>query len=311
VLIGLLLPAVQKVREASNRSKCMNNLKQIGVAIHNYASAMGGLPPSCYDDAAGTPAFPAGLPAGQLPRGVLFLLLPYYEQGAIEQQFDPAQDWRQSGQNRSNLQHQIKTFICPSTPVPNRTRSFGPGAALGGGTVTGSVTDYYVLYRIRSNINTTTLLSTNVVSNWSAALRPNVLTQIPHIVDGTSNTLAMVEAAGNPDLYQNDRGVAGTNVAGAGIWADQRRRDLRRPPAGRDRAAGGRVGRRAQRHDPAGRGGRPGHPGQRRGAPGLLTPATTRPPAARRPFSGRLSLASGGRPGKNSTRPGFRPAWRG
>src|SRR6476469_7590309 len=72
-LIGLLLPAVQKVREAANRSKCTNNLKQLALAPHNYASANGGLPPGGNVNSSGA--------TGQV------LLLPYVEHQAVYQQF--------------------------------------------------------------------------------------------------------------------------------------------------------------------------------------------------------------------------------
>src|SRR5258707_9499768 len=75
ILIGLLLPAVQKVREAANRMKCSNNLKQIGLATHNYYSAQSKLPPA--QDA--------------MSYNVFILLFPYMEQDAVYKSFDMMQ----------------------------------------------------------------------------------------------------------------------------------------------------------------------------------------------------------------------------
>src|SRR6476646_809036 len=84
VLIGLLLPAVQKVRDAANRSRCQNNLKQLGLGLHNYESALGHLPSSGQ-----------GTNYATSPPSVAFelhstytLLLPYIEQEATYRMFD-------------------------------------------------------------------------------------------------------------------------------------------------------------------------------------------------------------------------------
>src|SRR6478672_665657 len=74
VLIGLLLPAVQKVREAANRTRCQNNLKQLGLALHNYHDSIGKFP---YLRSGG----------GQNRHSWAFLLLPYIEQNNIYQVF--------------------------------------------------------------------------------------------------------------------------------------------------------------------------------------------------------------------------------
>ena len=75
ILIGLLLPAVQKVREAAARSTCSNNLKQIGLALHNYLNVFGTFPSGC----------PSSVNYGPSP---LVLLMPYIEQEAILRGYD-------------------------------------------------------------------------------------------------------------------------------------------------------------------------------------------------------------------------------
>src|SRR5258706_1584995 len=74
ILIGLLLPAVQKVREAASRTRCANNLKQLGIALHNYHSAFGGFPP-------GETTTPKN-------HNWVAFLLPYFEQDNINRQYN-------------------------------------------------------------------------------------------------------------------------------------------------------------------------------------------------------------------------------
>jgi prepilin-type N-terminal cleavage/methylation domain-containing protein/prepilin-type processing-associated H-X9-DG protein len=106
ILIGLLLPAVQKVREAAARAKCMNNLKQIGLAVHNFESDRGYLPPN------GSWATATVNFSGQ-PYSVFARLLPYIEQSALYQQVNL--DIAATSQP-AVISQRIAIFICPSDP---------------------------------------------------------------------------------------------------------------------------------------------------------------------------------------------------
>ncbi len=99
ILIALLLPAVQKVREAANRMSCSNNLKQIGLAVHNFHDTHNYFPPSALRDDWATWAV---------------LILPYIEQDNLYKQWDLQVRYAEQPTDPDPRPHNIKTFFCPS-----------------------------------------------------------------------------------------------------------------------------------------------------------------------------------------------------
>ncbi|HEY1378610.1 MAG TPA: DUF1559 domain-containing protein, partial [Gemmataceae bacterium] len=101
ILIGLLLPAVQKVREAASRTKCQNNLKQIGLAIHNYHDATNKLPPSRIADKYASWSV---------------LLLPYIEQDPLYRTWDLTKNYY--NQTAFDYKAQVSIYMCPTRRGP-------------------------------------------------------------------------------------------------------------------------------------------------------------------------------------------------
>jgi prepilin-type N-terminal cleavage/methylation domain-containing protein/prepilin-type processing-associated H-X9-DG protein len=208
ILIGLLLPAVQKIREAANRMKCSNNLKQIGLGLHNYESSYGHFP------AAGmtTPA-----PQGH---SIHTYLLPFIEQDNVykliqinKSVVDPA-NLPAGGNTAGNTK--IPIYMCPS--APNRTANYvaaGTLPAASGATQLG-VTDYAVLNGIGSPFSD--LLPSGTPTGQTGLLRTDQTSTFADMSDGTSNTIVFAEDAGRIERYVKGRRQSG--FVSGGAWAD-------------------------------------------------------------------------------------------
>ena len=202
ILIGLLLPAVQKVRDAAARAQCQNNLKQLGLALHNHESASGFLPSSIR---------PAGTTS--LPRiSWLVQTLPYLEQDNLRKNYDTLSTWS-SPTNLPTTSQKVKILQCPSAPNPDRK----DGDPQSNSWDIVGVTDYAASTGVHS-------AATNV--NFTGRLQPGVLeknkipgNRILEIEDGLSNTIAVVESAGRPQIYRAGKAygtVPGQKLNGGG-----------------------------------------------------------------------------------------------
>src|SRR5262249_11142565 len=179
IQIGLLLPAVQKVREAANRTQCVNNLKQIGLAYHNYHSA--------------NEQFPSGGSNNQTaPFGWGLPLLPYIEQSNLYNSYTLGAPFATGvggpANNQTASNTKIKIYICPSNPGANDPPYtytlvyFGSFTA----TWTAAVGDYGPIMGVDSGLATYAGISTG---SLPGILQPDKNTRITEITDGTSNTL--------------------------------------------------------------------------------------------------------------------------
>ena len=253
VLIGLLVPAVQKVREAANRMSCTNNLKQLGMATANYESTNLSLPPARVDAPAGypVPAFGVAAPAtGTLQHGPITFLLPYLEQEALFKQYNMGLTWSDPG-NATAIATIVKTVVCPSAPDAPQSR-LDTGNAPGSTNAprwSSAPTDYALANGVNGKLgfapfstippipgydptNGATdknqyvggILPSGTISSFSTAMSPPFYGDIGKkslagILDGTSNTVGFCEDAGRPFNYRTGNVKSSSRSSGSG-WAD-------------------------------------------------------------------------------------------
>jgi len=218
ILIALLLPAVQQAREAARRMSCSNNLRQIGLACHNYHDTFGTFAPGrlTYD---GTNS---DGDSTKIVTGFLAMILPFVEQGNLLDLYDQRYGFDDTV-NQQAANTEVDAYLCPSAP-DDRTTPLYAGWNMGWTNdvsmldpdLTGIATDYQGVRGIH-------ILDDS--GNWSDAnsktgiLSENA-TKFADIVDGTSNTIMLFEMAGKPSNWVDGKKVEVTAAQfyGYGPW---------------------------------------------------------------------------------------------
>ena len=215
ILVGLLLPAVQKVREAAARTQCQNNMKQIALAYHDYESINKVFPPAYISDQT-------------KPAGWGIYLLPYLDQGSLFQLYNFNAPFFYTYlpfgiDNQSVVNAQLKVFQCPMVPVRTDPYSYTftfPGFP--SFTWQASPSDYSPVSGVNQYLSTYLGLGLSD-SQLLGVLQPDVGTRFNQITDGTSNTILIAEIAGKNLLWQHGQNTGQTLsgfFGGEGGWGD-------------------------------------------------------------------------------------------
>jgi prepilin-type N-terminal cleavage/methylation domain-containing protein/prepilin-type processing-associated H-X9-DG protein len=228
VLIALLLPAVQSAREAARRTQCINNLKQMGLALHNYESTYKGFPPS--GESTNYATSPASTQFVDGP-GVLVRILATLEKGVTYNAINFAFDYNDlSGVNYTAFTSSVAVYICPSADRdPAGARDDAPldptdtlAAALGKGY---GFTDYGATCYTDINPNSVPGSGATVATPYrdKATRADGTLargyTRLGQVTDGLSNTIAIAEDAGRDSRFISPYDEAYGTAAGTRVYA--------------------------------------------------------------------------------------------
>jgi prepilin-type N-terminal cleavage/methylation domain-containing protein len=234
ILVALLLPAIQSAREAARRTQCVNNLKQIGVAVLNHESSKRCFPFGRWNIGTDTSKHPVpDRPAGKSnDQSWQVVALPYAEEQSIASQYDLKKSWFDSA-NRTAVSAPLAIFICPSVPTAGRVDP----------SFTTSPTPYPGDYGCTNGVGATIWdQHLGEIGRYPGELGSMLGEDDPHVIgvmtkrfnrsvcrakditDGLSKTILVTETAGRPDLYTDghpgDVNYSPALIAVGTGWAD-------------------------------------------------------------------------------------------
>lgn len=215
ILLGLLFPAVQSVREVARKTQCANNLRQLGLALSGFQSAFRVFPASGWTTVG--PGNPAGMYVSWRP-----LILPFIEQGNLRELYDFRRNWWQ-GTNPTTASVPVPAFRCPSVPAIPEVFSAVAKSPRPGLTFSTPVarTDYEALQGLQpGSVNPNLPEAIYNSGNRFSVMHRNSRNDYAQITDGSSQTVIIVECSARPTVLRgrtieesltNDQGIC---------WAD-------------------------------------------------------------------------------------------
>ena len=219
ILIALLLPAVQAARSAARRMQCTSNMRQVGIAIHQYLSVHHVFPPSKVEYAYTNPN-------REIKHNLIAFLLPYMEMQHLYEKYDFDVNW-QNTKNREARQSRIPILICPDAPPTRLCRYSTSNESI----VEYFVSDYTSCEQIGPGVSKALVdakaitkrsdLRSMLRANWDGIVSPST------IRDGMSNSMMLFECCGRPHKYElggrpGDPNVTPKEPIEGAQWADAR-----------------------------------------------------------------------------------------
>lgn len=199
ILVAVLLPAVQKAREAANRIRCASNIRQIGLALYTYENSNRKFPPG------GSGVDATGQNITFDSQSTFTYLLPFIEQNELYTQYDLSTSYNATANNRTVAKFAIATYLCPSNPA----RALSGQDSLGYG-----YTDY--MTPSYTDINTNNVPGNPIQGPLGTTLYPGALQPggrpAVFIRDGLSNTIGILESVGRSEQFYTQRYTDPTGI---------------------------------------------------------------------------------------------------